>query len=102
MFGISGSEWIFILLIVLVLFGGKRIPELAKGLGKGIAEFKKGVRDVETEMEQSAQSQPAPQQPPVTQASAEPFRFDPQTGKPLDKAAEPMFDPYTGKPVTKQ
>ena len=36
----GGSEWIFILLAVVVLFGGKKIPELAKGLGKGMREFK--------------------------------------------------------------
>jgi sec-independent protein translocase protein TatA len=44
----SGGEWITILLVVVVLFGGKKIPELAKGLGKGIREFndaKKGVKE---------------------------------------------------------
>ena len=39
----GGVEWIIILLIVLVLFGGKRIPELLGGLGKGIRNFKKGL-----------------------------------------------------------
>ena len=41
------GELLIILLVVLVLFGSKKIPELAKGLGKGISEFKKGLRDVE-------------------------------------------------------
>ncbi|MEZ5015840.1 MAG: twin-arginine translocase TatA/TatE family subunit [Flavipsychrobacter sp.] len=44
----SGAEWITILIVVIVLFGGKKIPELAKGIGKGIREFndaKKGVKD---------------------------------------------------------
>lgn len=44
----SGGEWITIAIVVLVLFGGKKIPELAKGLGKGIREFndaKQGVKD---------------------------------------------------------
>lgn len=36
----GASEWIFILLAVVILFGGKKIPELAKGLGKGMREFK--------------------------------------------------------------
>ncbi len=35
-FGINGSEWIIILIIVLLLFGGKKIPELMRGLGKGV------------------------------------------------------------------
>jgi sec-independent protein translocase protein TatA len=39
-FGIGGSETILIVLALLLMFGGKKIPELAKGLGKGIKEFK--------------------------------------------------------------
>lgn len=39
----GGFEWVVILVIVLVLFGGKRIPELLGGLGKGIRNFKKGL-----------------------------------------------------------
>ena len=42
---------IVILLIVLLLFGGKKIPELMRGLGKGISEFKKGKKEVENELE---------------------------------------------------
>lgn len=44
----SGGEWAIILVVVVVLFGGKKIPELARGIGKGIREFndaKKGVQD---------------------------------------------------------
>ena len=44
MFG--GQEIILVLVIVLVLFGGKKIPELMRGLGKGINEFKKAKDDV--------------------------------------------------------
>ncbi|MBA3970887.1 MAG: twin-arginine translocase TatA/TatE family subunit [Bacteroidetes bacterium] len=39
-FGLGGTEMIIILVIVLLLFGGKKIPELMKGLGKGVKEFK--------------------------------------------------------------
>ncbi len=40
----GGSEWIFIVVIVLVLFGGKKIPELMRGMGKGVKEFKDGIK----------------------------------------------------------
>lgn len=51
MFGNLGAgEIILILLVILILFGAKKIPELAKGLGKGMSEFKKGLKDVEDEI----------------------------------------------------
>lgn len=46
---IGGQEIIIILLIVLVLFGGKKIPELMRGLGKGVREYKKAVNDLNDE-----------------------------------------------------
>jgi len=51
MFGNLGAgEIILIVLVVLLLFGAKKIPELARGIGKGMSEFKKGLKDVETEI----------------------------------------------------
>ncbi len=44
------GELVIILLVVLVLFGSKKIPDLAQGLGKGIREFKKAIRDVEDDI----------------------------------------------------
>lgn len=43
----GGMEWILIALVVLLLFGGKKIPELAKGLGSGIKNFKNAVKEDE-------------------------------------------------------
>lgn len=48
---IQGWEWIIIALVVLLLFGGKKIPELMKGLGKGVKSFKQGMKEVEEEMD---------------------------------------------------
>ena len=42
-FGVG--EWIVVLLVILVLFGAKKIPDLAKGIGKGIRDFKKELKD---------------------------------------------------------
>ena len=47
---IGGQEIIIILLIVLVLFGGRKIPELMKGLGKGVREYKRAVKNIEDEI----------------------------------------------------
>jgi sec-independent protein translocase protein TatA len=49
MFGMGAQELLLILVIVLVLFGAKRIPEIARGLGRSVSEFKKGVREIDAE-----------------------------------------------------
>lgn len=45
-FGLNGWEPLIIALVILLLFGGKKIPELMKGLGKGIKSFKEGMNDI--------------------------------------------------------
>ena len=51
---IQGWQWVVILLVVLLLFGGKKIPELMKGLGKGVKAFKEGVNEIEEEINKPA------------------------------------------------
>ncbi|MFA5713363.1 MAG: twin-arginine translocase TatA/TatE family subunit [Bacteroidales bacterium] len=53
---IGTQEIIIIALIVLLLFGGKKIPELMKGLGKGVKYFKEGVKGIEDEINESVNS----------------------------------------------
>jgi sec-independent protein translocase protein TatA len=47
MFGIGATEWLLIILVLVLLFGAKKIPEIAKGLGRSINEFKKGMSEAE-------------------------------------------------------
>jgi sec-independent protein translocase protein TatA len=47
----SGMEWIIVALLVLLLFGAKKIPELARGIGQGIGEFKKASSEIRREIE---------------------------------------------------
>ncbi len=56
MFGLGPWELMVVFLIVLLVFGAKRIPEIAQGLGKGITEFKKAAREVTDELDVSTDS----------------------------------------------
>lgn len=89
----GGAEWIIIAAIGLLLFG-KRLPEVGRSLGKGIVEFKKGLKGVEDEVETASdpkaqpmltQAQPA-QALPTQPAAPSQFKFDPYTGKPVENS----------------
>jgi sec-independent protein translocase protein TatA len=56
---LGGWEIVLILAVVLILFGAKKVPELAKGLGQGIKEFKKATREVQDEITNAAEDEPA-------------------------------------------
>ncbi len=58
MFGLGTPELILIGIIILVLFGAKKIPELMQGLGKGIKEFKKASSDIEQDIKSSIEEKP--------------------------------------------
>ena len=80
-FGLPGGmEWIVIGVLALLIFG-RRLPDVARSVGKSIVEFKRGLRDVKNDIDPSAQleSKPSP-----TLDSPEPK--PPQTGKPADAA----------------
>jgi len=60
MFGFGGWEVVLILAVVLLLFGAKKLPDLAKGLGTGIREFKKATKEVTDEIQNAANETPSP------------------------------------------
>lgn len=51
---LRGWEWIIIFAAILLLFGGKKIPELMHGIGKGVRSFKEGLNDVRNEIDDAA------------------------------------------------
>jgi len=63
-FNLGGGEVFLILAVVLILFGARKLPELAKGLGQGIKEFKKATRDVTEEMHSAMEETPSTPPPP--------------------------------------
>lgn len=54
LFGLSMGELFIVIFVALLLFGPKRIPELARGLGKGIREFRKAAEDIKNEIDGAA------------------------------------------------
>jgi sec-independent protein translocase protein TatA len=71
-----------------LLFFGKRLPEVGRSLGRGIVEFKKGIKGIEDDVETASSNAPANRPAPA------PAKLDAPTG-----ASAYRFDPYTGKPV---
>ena len=57
--GLGTSEILLIALVVLLLFGGKKIPELMKGLGKGVKSFKDGMEGMEEELKKPSEKSPS-------------------------------------------
>lgn len=61
MFGNLGTgEIILIIIAILILFGAKKIPELAQGIGKGMKEFKRALKDVEEDIKDSSKEEKKP------------------------------------------
>ena len=73
---LGGWEVVLIFAVILILFGAKKLPELARGLGTGIKEFKKATREVTDEIQNAADDQPAPapakRLPPQNTQAAQP------------------------------
>ena len=58
LFNLGTAEILIIVFVVLLLFGGKKIPELMRGLGKGVRSFKEGMEDIKNEIERPVSNEP--------------------------------------------
>ncbi len=89
--GIGGPEMIIFALIALLLFG-KRLPEVARSLGKGIVEFKRGIHGIESEVRSTAHS--------INDYSTSSSTRRPDPEDDDQEWTAPKFEPPTSEPVT--
>lgn len=92
MFGVSSWEMMLLFVVALLLFG-KRLPEVARGLGKGMMEFKKGLYDIQDEVTSAANSRPvgSSQSRPIPNESREEAiapKFEPPKCEPTEVPSE--------------
>ncbi len=85
MFGIGFQEMLIILVVVLIFFGPKRLPDLAKSLGKGIAEFKKASDEVRKGIDEAVREAESEETTP----DAPPSGDEPRTDSPPSSASDP-------------
>ncbi|HEX2100628.1 MAG TPA: twin-arginine translocase TatA/TatE family subunit [Candidatus Synoicihabitans sp.] len=89
--GIGGPELFLIFILSLMLFGGKKLPELARGLGRSVREFKRAAAGVEQEIKRAIEEPPpAPRRPTPAPAPAAPsVATPPAPAAPTPTAASP-------------
>jgi TatA/E family protein of Tat protein translocase len=97
MFGIGFQEMLIILVVVLIFFGPKRLPDLAKSLGKGIAEFKKASEEVRKGIEEAVKEEAAAESPKSPETPPSPADAALPATSPADTTAPPS--PATGTTV---
>jgi sec-independent protein translocase protein TatA len=88
MFSSLGMPEMIILMLMAVILFGKRLPEVAKSLGKGVVEFKKGLKGFETDLDASSYTPPE--------------RYDDRRWSDHVESTVPKFEPPTSAPVPRQ
>ena len=87
-FGMGGGEIVLIFAVILLLFGAKKLPELARGLGKGINEFKRASNDVTEEFHRAADESSTKKLPPEDESPAK--KRPPEGSEPADLTPHPL------------
>src|ERR1700722_14991576 len=95
-FGMPSMGEMMVIAFIGLIFFGKRLPEVGRGLGKSIVEFKKGLKGIEDEIDE--QGDPSEKEKEQRRLDQPKPKFDPYTGKPIVEPGH-KFDPYTGKPI---
>ena len=90
---IGGSELMLIMVVILIFFGANKIPELARGLGKGIREFKDASTEIRREFEQSGQPAPPNYNQPNPYAEQPQHQSTPLPAAPIAETGS-GFDPW--------
>ena len=90
--GIGGPELLLIFILSLMLFGGKKLPELARGVGRSVREFKRAAAGVEREIKRAIEEPPPVKRPPPAPAATAPV--GPPAAKP------PAVEPERAEPAS--
>lgn len=70
MWGLQGFEWIILLVfVILILFGAKKLPELARSIGKATGEFQRGRREIEKQLKELSEETPAVEESDIIRAA---------------------------------
>ena len=93
---LGGGELMLIMVVILIFFGANKIPELARGLGKGIREFKDASREIRSEVENYGQ----PQQPYQQQFNQQPYPPQPVPAPTVAEAPAPTLAPPMDDGIT--
>jgi sec-independent protein translocase protein TatA len=93
LFDFGGPEVLVIMFLVLLFFGGEKLPQFAKGLGKSIREFKKAASNVEEEIKRAIEEAPEPTKPVPKLPNSNPPAVTPTIMPPEPPGEEPKLHP---------